>query len=506
MRLQLILGDQLDIHAPALGEIDRDNDVILMAEVAEEAEHVANHRQRLVLFLSAMRHFAGELSDRGYTVRYVRLDDNDNTQTLGGELARAVAELRPVSVSVTEPGDHRVAAQLRHAYPDIGVLPDESFTCTLAFFEDWAAGRKELVMEYFYRQRRRALDVLMDGRKPAGGQWNYDKENREAFSTAPEIRPPYRARPDAITREVIEMVEERWPDAPGAVERFDWPVTRAQARRALDDFIEHRLPQFGTFEDAMWADEPVLYHSRLAASLNLKLISPTECVEAAIAAYENGDAQLNSVEGFVRQLIGWREFIRGVYFHEGPDYSDRNGLEADGELPGWFWDGDTGMNCLRHCLGEVVDNAWGHHIPRLMVIGNFALVAGIRPQAINDWFLGMYVDAVDWVTAPNVIGMSQHADGGVVGTKPYAASGKYIQRMSNYCDGCRYNVKQRSGSEACPFNVFYWDFLIRHRERFRGNRRMAMILKNVDRLSDDERDAIRSRAHELRVENGIAGA
>lgn len=503
MRLHLILGDQLDGRAAVLTELDPERDVVLMAEVAEEAEHVANHRQRLVLFLSAMRHFADELRERGLTVRYIKLDDAGNTQRLGGELSRAVDDLGPKTVSVIEPGDHRVAAELQRACPRITYLPDDSFTCSLEFFEDWAAGRKELVMEYFYRERRRAMDVLMDDRKPAGGQWNYDKENRETFSSAPDIRAPYRARADEITREVIALVEDRWPDSPGSVENFDWPVTRAQAKRALDDFIEHRLPQFGTYEDAMWAGEATLYHSRLAASLNLKLIHPMECVEAAVAAWENGDAALNNVEGFVRQLIGWREFIRGVYYHEGAEYNDRNSLEADGALPDWFWDADTDMNCLRHCLGEVVENAWGHHIPRLMVIGNFALVAGIRPQAINDWFLGMYVDAVDWVTAPNVIGMSQHADGGVVGTKPYAASGRYIQRMSNYCEGCRFNVKQRSGEDACPFNVFYWDFLIRHRERFRGNRRMAMILKNVDRLSDEERTTIEVQAGQLRAENGI---
>ncbi len=503
MRLHLILGDQLDIQAAALTQLDRDTDILLMAEVVEEAEEVANHRQRLVLFLSSMRHFAGELEESGFTVRYVKLDDDGNSQSLGGELSRAVDVLEPATVSVTQPGDHRVATQLRQAHPNIEFLPDDSFTCSLEFFEDWATGRKELVMEYFYRERRRALNVLMDGRKPEGGQWNYDKENREAFSSAPEVRAPYRARPDAITKETIELVEANWPNAPGKLAHFHWPVTRAEARRALDDFIEHRLPDFGTYEDAMWAGEPTLYHSRLAASLNLKLIRPMECVEAAIAAYQSGHARLNNVEGFVRQLIGWREFIRGVYHHEGPDYGERNGLEADGELPDWFWNGDTDMNCLRHCLGEVVDDAWGHHIPRLRVIGNFALVAGIRAQAVNDWFRGMYVDAVDWVTAPNVIGMSQHADGGVVGTKPYAASGKYIQRMSNYCDGCRFNVKQRSGEEACPFNVFYWDFLIRHRERFRGNRRMAMILKNVDRLDGDERDAIRSQARKLRAANRI---
>jgi len=508
-KLLFVLGDQLDAKMPALADLDRDLDAVLMAEVREEAEHVPSHRQRTTLFLSAMRHFALELIDRGYRVRYVRLDDRANTQSLGSELERAVETLGPERVHAVRPGDYRVEALVRETAEardvPLEISEDTSFTCSVEDFEAWAGdGRVELVMEFFYRQRRRALDVLMDeDGKPVGGKWNFDEENREAFKSAPEVPKPYQPRPDDVTKEVMQLVERTWPDAPGRMDGFHWPVTRSEAQRALRDFVENRLQNFGTYEDAMWAGEPVLFHSRLSSSLNLKLLRPQECIDAALEAYEDGRVAENDIEGFVRQIIGWREFIRGVYYREGPGYLRRNGLRHYGALPDFFWTGETAMNCLKHCIGEVLDNGWGHHIPRLMVLGNFALTAGVHPAAINDWFLAMYVDAVDWVTAPNVIGMSQHADHGVVGTKPYAGSANYINKMSNYCEDCRYDPKQRTGADACPFNTFYWDFMIRHRERFADNRRMGLALKNVDRLDEAERKAIRSGARKLRAEFGV---
>ena len=388
-RLLLVLGDQLDPEMPALDELDLERDAILMAEVREEAEHVPSHRQRTALFLAAMRHFALELIDRGFRVRYVRLDSRGNTGSLGSELERAIDTLRPESVRVVRPGDHRVLAMLRETVERAGlpleILEDTSFTCPLEEFEAWANdGRKSLVMEYFYRERRRKLDILVNGKgKPVQGKWNFDAENRQAFKTAPDVPRPYRARPDEVTREVLDLVERTWPDAPGRMDRFDWPVVPDQARRALRDFVEHRLCNFGTYEDAMWAGEAVLYHSRLSSSLNLKLLRPHDCVRAALDAFEEGRAAINDVEGFVRQIVGWREFIRGVYFHEGAGYLERNGLDQHGSLPEFFWTSDTGMNCLKHCLGEVVDLAWSHHIPRLMVIGNFALTAGVHPLAVH---------------------------------------------------------------------------------------------------------------------------
>lgn len=476
-----------------------------MMEVAEESTHVPSHKQRTILFLSAMRHFAAELASRGVRVRYARLDETENTQSFGAEIVRACELLRPERLSVIEPGEWRVRRAIEHAANQLQIAldtgTDEHFLTTVDEFRGWASGRKQLVLEQFYRWQRKRLDVLMTGSgKPRGGEWNFDKENRSAFKRAPNPGKVYQPRCSEITKEVIELVERRFPDAPGESQPFRWAVTRDQAKRALSDFIENRLPRFGTYQDAMWTDEPFLYHSLLSPALNLKLLDPRECVEAAVQALDDGRAPIHCVEGFVRQIIGWREFIRGVYWHCGPEYAARNALEEDGELPAFYWSGETDMHCVRQCIGQVVSGAYGHHIQRLMVTGNFGLIAGVHPRAVSDWYLSMFADAVDWVTLPNALGMVMHADGGVVGTKPYAASGKYIQRMSNYCEGCRYDVTARTGEDACPFNTFYWDFLLRHRARFADNHRMAMMLKNVDRLSAEEKRSIRERADRLRAE------
>jgi deoxyribodipyrimidine photolyase-related protein len=320
---------------------------------------------------------------------------------------------------------------------------------------------------------------------------------------------PRRFRPDGITQQVLGLVARRFSDAPGQLESFQWPVTRKQARVALRDFITKRLPGFGPYQDAMWANEPFLNHSLLSPLLNLKLLRPRECIDAAVEAWQAGDVPLPSVEGFVRQILGWREFIRGVYWYEGPGYGERNGLDQHGRLPDFYWNGDTDMACMHQALGQVLARGYGHHIQRLMVTGNFALMAGVHPRALSDWYLGMYVDAVDWVTLPNTLGMVMHADArpgemrGLVGTKPYAASGAYIRRMSNYCTGCSYDPKKRAGEGACPFTVFYWDFLARNRERLARNPRMAMAWKNLQRLSAAEQKAIRDDASHLRGRFGI---
>lgn len=507
--LAVIFGDQLHPDHPALRALDKERDAVLMMEVEGESRHVPSHRQRTVLFLSAMRHYAVGLADDGWRVRYVTLDDPANTQTIEGEILRAIEHLGCERIVCVQPGEHRVAGVLGGLSDRIEVhqVPDEHFLTALDEFSEWARGRQELVMEFFYRRQRKDLGVLLtkDGR-PVGGQWNYDKENRSPFPrSGPSPKPPRPRRfgPDAITRAVVDLVEERLPDLPGSIDAFAWPVTRKEALEALHDFIEHRLPLFGTFEDAMWTDEPFAYHSLLSAPLNLKLLSPRECVDAALNAYHRGAAPIESVEAFVRQLIGWREFIRGVYWHEGPGYGERNGLNQHGSLPALYWSGETDMNCLRHCVGEVLEHGFAHHIPRLMVLGNFALISGVHPREISDWFLGMFVDGVDWVTLPNTLGMAMHADGGVVGTKPYAASGKYIDRMSNYCTGCAYAVDRRTGDDACPFNTFYWDFLIRHRRALAGNNRMAMMFKNLDHIDGAEQREIRARADRLREAIGV---
>ena len=510
-RMIVVFGDQLDPKAEPLREMDRERDIVLMMEVAEESTHVPSHLQRTVLFLSAMRHFAVDLSEKSVRVRYVRLDDAHNTHSFESEIERAARIHRPESIHCTHPGEWRVLRMIERVSASLGttleIHEDTHFFTPLSTFEAWASGRKSMVMEYFYREQRRRLGVLMqsDGKTPVGDRWNLDEDNRESFKRAPDVPSPYTPRRDAITDGVIELVSARFPDNPGSLDDFRWPVTRAQARRALDDFIEHRLGAFGPYEDAMWSGEPFLYHSALSAAGNLKLLDPRECVRKAIDAYESGRAPLNSVEGFVRQWIGWREFIRGIYWTQGEDYPNRNGLEHDGALPGLYWSGDTDMACMRDCIGGVLEHGYAHHIPRLMVMGNFAMLAGVHAREVADWYLGMFVDAVDWASNPNTIGMSQHADHGVIATKPYAASGKYISRMSNYCKGCRYDPRERTGESACPFNTLYWDFLIRHSDRFRSNRRMGMMIKNAERLSRDERVRITREGEAIRARLGVTG-
>jgi deoxyribodipyrimidine photolyase-related protein len=309
--------------------------------------------------------------------------------------------------------------------------------------------------------------------------------------------PPAAFAPDAITRDVIALVDKEFADHPGDLTTFDWPVTPEQAKRALDDFIQHRLPEFGTYQDAMWTREPWLYHSRLSAAMNLKLLNPRTVIDAAVVAYESGHARLESVEGFVRQILGWREYVRGVYYLLMPEYIERNALKAHRDLPKFYWTGDTDMNCLKDAITQTLKYGYAHHIQRLMVTGLYALLAGVEPKQVHEWYLAVYVDAVEWVELPNTLGMSQYADGGVMGSKPYIASGKYIQRMSNYCVNCRFNPAKAVGEDACPFTTLYWDFIARHEAMLAANPRTVMQVKNWKRMETSVQTAIRKRAISL---------
>jgi deoxyribodipyrimidine photolyase-related protein len=496
--LVLVLGDQLHPANLALEDLRKDHVVVLMIETVGEATRAWSHKQRIAVFLSAMRHYARDLEARGWQVDYQPLAAGHASLAAG--LADAIGRHRPARVSVVEAGEWRVQQDVESACERANVplrrVEDSHFYCDRDAFRRWARGRRQLVMEFFYRDMRRRFGVLMDGDQPVGGAWNFDKDNRGSFGRAGPGAVPPRARfePDEITREVLAEVASRFADHPGSLESFAWPVTASEARAALADFVTQRLPLFGRYQDAMWQGEPWLYHAGLAAALNLKLLDPREAVAAAVAAWEAGHAPLAAVEGFVRQVLGWREFIRGIYWLHMPDYAGLNHFGHDRPLPAFFWNGETDLNCLRQSLGDTLANGYAHHIQRLMVIGNFALLAGLDPKAVCDWFLAVYVDAVEWVELPNTLGMALHADGGIVGSKPYAASGAYIKRMSNYCAGCRYDPGSRSGSRACPFNLLYWDFLARHREALAGNPRMALALKNLERIGDDELEALRADA------------
>ncbi|MGB5214350.1 MAG: cryptochrome/photolyase family protein [Anderseniella sp.] len=504
--LVLVLGDQLSVISPALKRVCSDNDRILMLEVREEAEYVPQHKIRLVLFFSAMRHFRDELRERGYKVEYTLLDDPENRGSIEGELVRRLEKLKPERLVCVEPGDHRVQLMITTAAEKTGTeiefVDDTHFMTSITAFRDFASERKSLLMEYFYRDVRRKTGILMSDNQPVGGQWNFDKDNRDSFgkSGPPEIKAPRQFDPDDITRQVIGMVETQFPEAPGHLKHFDYPVTRDQASAALQDFVTHRLHGFGQYQDAMAMGRPYLFHSRLSSALNMHLLDPRDAVEAALGALDNGTAELNSVEGFIRQIIGWREFVRGIYWTRMPGYADANELEADLDMPEFMWSGETDMMCVRQSVTQLIDHAYAHHIQRLMVLGLFSLLLGVRPYDVHRWHMSMYVDAIDWVSLPNVLGMSQYGDGGIVGTKPYAASGNYISRMSNYCTHCRFNPKKATGDDACPITTLYWDFLSRNRNKLGSNRRMGFQFKNLDRKDDGERRDIRLAAEKLRTE------
>jgi deoxyribodipyrimidine photolyase-related protein len=496
-RLVLVLGDQLTPGIAALRAADPARDLVVMAEVADEATYVPHHPKKIAFILSAMRHFAEELRAAGWRVLYTRLDDPENAGSIPGELLRRAAGTGAREVLATEPGEWRLIGLLQELPLPVTLMPDDRFLCSRKDFDTWAEGRKALRMEYFYREMRRRTGLMMEGDAPAGGQWNYDHDNRKP--AAPDLfrEGPPRFEPDAVTAEVLDLVEARFPGNFGDLRPFWFAVTRPQAEAALAHFLHHRLAEFGPYQDAMLAGDAFLSHAVIGLYLNVGLLDPMQVCQAAETAWKSGAVPINSAEGFIRQILGWREFVRGVYFREGPEYARRNALNHSRKLPPVYWGGPTRMACMAAAVGQTKAEAYAHHIQRLMVTGNFALLAGVDPAEVHDWYLAVYADAFEWVEAPNVIGMSQFADGGVVGSKPYVSSGAYIDQMSDYCKGCAYRVKDRTGPRACPFNLLYWHFLIRHRARFEGNPRMAQMYRTWDRMADSHRATVLSEAAAL---------
>ena len=498
--LLVVLGDQLDLQASCFDGADAQHDAVWMAEVAEESTHVWSSKPRIALFLAAMRHHAQALREAGWRVEYRHLDDPGNLGSLGAELRAAIARLKPQGLVMTAPGDWRVLEAIKAVAAEcqlpLDIREDRHFFSTVRDFAAHAKGRKQLRLEYWYRELRVRHQVLMDGEQPVGGQWNFDADNREAFGKEgpPPIPAPARFEPNETTRGVLQLVAERFAAHPGSLDSFAWPVTREQALQSLERFIRERLPHFGRWQDAMWTGEVWLFHSHLAAALNLKLLTAREVVQAAEAAYRRGEADLASTEGFIRQILGWREYVRGVYWLHMPQYLQRNALGATRALPAFFWNAQTDMACLRDALELTLQHGYAHHIQRLMVTGLYALLLGVDPQQVHGWYLSVYVDAVEWVELPNTLGMSQYADGGVMASKPYVASGKYLQRMGNHCKGCRYDPAQATGDRACPYTTLYWDFLLRHEEALAKNPRMVMQVKNLKRLDEGRREAIRAQA------------
>ena len=496
-RLVLVLGDQLTPALSSLSQADKARDVVVMAEVTGEADTPRHHPKKIALVFAAMRNFAERLRGDGWRVLYARLDDPGNSQSIAGELLRHAAETGAQEVIATTPGDWRLIAALDTLPLPVTRLEDTRFLASEAEFATWAKGRKQLRMEFFYREMRRKHGLLMEGDKPVGGKWNFDAENRKP-ARADLFRPePLAFAPDAITREVLDLVAARFGDHFGDLNPFTFATTPDDAEAAAAHFFRTALPEFGTYQDAMLKGEDTLYHAVLSPYLNLGLLDPLDLCRRAEAEWRAGRAPLNAVEGFIRQILGWREFVRGIYMLAGPGYTSRNALGHTRPLPAAFWGAETRMACLSDVLRATRQNAYAHHIQRLMVTGNFALLAGIDPAEVHEWYLSVYADAFEWVEAPNTLGMSQFADGGMVASKPYVSSGAYIDRMSDYCGGCAYDVKERSGETACPFNPLYWHFLNRHRDRFAANPRMGPVYSNLDRMDGQTRAAILARAEAI---------
>ncbi|MEO3476598.1 cryptochrome/photolyase family protein [Phaeobacter sp. CAU 1743] len=493
-RLILVLGDQLSLSLSALEDADKERDTIVMAEVAEEGTYVRHHPKKIALILAAMRKFAEQLRAEGWTVAYTRLEDAENTGSIAEEILRRAAQTGADEVIATTPGEWRLIRHLQSLPLKVSLRPDTRFIATRADFNDWAEGRKQLRMEYFYRKMRRKTGLLMEGDNPAGGKWNYDQENRKAPLKDIRAPGPMQFTPDDETEEVLDLVERHFGDHFGDLRPFHFAITRADALKAMAHFIRHGLSLFGDYQDAMMTGQKWLYHSVLSPYLNIGLLHPMEVCEAAEQAWKAGDVPLNAAEGFIRQILGWREFVRGIYFLEGEDYPQRNALGHDRALPPLYWGAETEMHCLSQAVTQTRAEAYAHHIQRLMVTGNFALLAGVDPQEVHEWYLAVYADAFEWVEAPNTVGMSQFADGGIVGSKPYVSSGAYINRMSDYCKSCAYSVSRKVGEGACPFNLLYWHFLNRHRQRFSANPRMGNMYRSWDWMDAGKRAQILEEA------------
>ena len=499
--LRLILGDQLNTSISSLADCNKDTDTILLAEVNEEATYVKHHKKKIVLIFSAMRHFARTLKDDGYNVIYRYYDDDNNQGSLLKEVQLATQQKKYDKVVVTFPGEYRLLKSMQQWQSQlelpVEIRDDERFIATLEHFKAWADGRKQWRMEYFYRDMRRFTGLLMEGDSPVGGKWNYDQENRKALPADVTPPKPYTVEPDDITQDVIDLVEEHFSSHMGSARDFNYAVTRKHALEVLEQFISERLVKFGDYQDAMREGNGWLFHSHLSFYLNCGLLLPMEVMKRAEQAYFNGDAALNAVEGFIRQILGWREYVRGFYWHCMPKLQNDNFFNHRRQLPDFYWTGHTNMNCMRQCITDTKQHAYAHHIQRLMVIGNFSLLAGLSPEEVNAWYLLVYADAYEWVEMPNVSGMILFADGGKLASKPYVASGQYINRMSDYCKNCGYAVSKKNGKNACPFNYLYWDFIIKHRDKLSGNHRMGLIYKSLERMSDDTVEAMQSQAQEL---------
>ena len=496
--LCVILADQLNQEISSLNDFDKDLDEVLICEFKESFSDINHHKKKIVYQLSTMRHFGGELDAQGFKINYLKLDNPDNQNSYTSEILKLIQKKDIDHIIVTEPSTHAEMKSIKDWQKIIGrrveIRKNDLFICDTDEFKSWAEGRKELRLEFFYRMLRKKHDVLMDGNQPEGGAWNFDKKNRKPLANKTSVPKKFACVIDDETQSVINLVNDEFSDHFGSTDDFIFAVTRKEALEALHRFIEERLICFGDYQDAMIAEDPWLFHSHLSMYLNNGLLKPKECIDLAEKAFYESKAPINSVEGFIRQILGWREYVRGLYWLKMPNYRSLNELAAEVSLPSFYWDAETKMNCLKISIENTKDNAYSHHIQRLMVLGNFALLAGIKPKEVNEWFLSVYADAYEWVELPNVSGMALFADGGIMASKPYASSGAYINRMSNYCKECHYDVKEKIGKKACPFNYLYWNFLDRNREKLSSNPRLGLAYRNLNNMSEDQLSAVNESA------------
>lgn len=497
--LHFIFGDQLSHSIATLKNSDKKLDLILMCEVHEEASYVWHHVKKLAFIFSAMRHFASELKESGFKVEYIKLDDKDNLGSFDLELSRAVKKYNPQNISVTEPSEYRVLQKIinwqKNYKIPITIHFDDRFLCSNFEFQKWSKNKKQLRLEFFYREMRKKHNILIDkGGKPVGGEWNYDKENRQGYDKS--LKSPKRIshKKDKITLEVLEMVRNKFAKNFGELEPFHFAINRAQAMIELDHFIAEILPNFGEHQDTMATGEAYLYHSLLSSYINLGLLLPLEICKKAEEAYHKKIAPLNAVEGFIRQILGWREYVRGIYWLFMPQYLENNFFNAHEKLPKFYWDKKTEMFCLSEVVDQTSKHAYSHHIQRLMITGNFALLAGIDPKETHEWYLAVYADAFESYELPNTLGMALHADAGVMASKPYAASGKYIKRMSNFCQSCKFDPEVTVGEKACPFNSLYWNFIVKNEDKLKKNMRMQFVYPTWYKMDEKKRENILNQA------------
>ncbi len=499
-RLRLILGDQLNAQHSWYEEKDEDT-LYIMMECRSETDYVRHHIQKVVGFFLAMRHFAEALKKESHNVRYLKLDDPENEQSIAGNVRKFIEEYGVERFEYQLPDEYRLDRSLKELCEELDIeseaVDSEHFLAGRDEVEQTFEGKKQYLLETFYRKMRKRYDIMMedDGKTPVTGRWNYDEENRKSL---PEDQPiPEHLHFDRDVNDIVQLLEDQDVDTFGRIdsEHFPWPVTREECLQLLDHFTEKRLLLFGKYQDAMTDRDYLLFHSKLSFAMNTKMLHPLEVIRSCVDAWqEEEQVDIAQIEGFVRQILGWREYMRGIYWAKMPAYAEKNFFEHEAPLPEWYWTGDTKMKCLHHAVNQSLDHAYAHHIQRLMVTGNFALLLGVHPDEVDEWYLGIYMDAIQWVEITNTRGMSQFADGGIVGTKPYVSSANYIHKMSDYCKDCHYNRKDKTGEKACPFNSLYWDFYDRHTDKLSNNPRIGMMYHTWNRMGDEKQEAILKRA------------